>query len=71
MGLILDTSSVIGRIELQHVELIDWLRETAENDPPKIHAVTVGELEHGIAAADNDAVKRDRRATLSFCNSAR
>jgi predicted nucleic acid-binding protein len=68
--LILDTSAVIGWVELQSPSLIAVLdRELADDETPLVHAVTIGELEHGVAhsapAGDEHAV-RGRAATLWF-----
>lgn len=57
MGLILDTSAVIGWVELQGEELVSHLAEAAGDETPAIHAVTLGELERGARQA-GDAVTR-------------
>lgn len=67
MGLILDTSAAIGWIELQDAHLIEWLRENAGDDTPKVHIVTLGELERGILEASDEGVRSRRADTLRFC----
>lgn len=66
MGLILDTSAVIGWVELQDAPLIEWLLVNAGEDIPKVHIVTLGELEHGVLEAPDEAAKSRRADTLTF-----
>lgn len=66
MGLILDTSAVIGWVEHQHTDLVRWLREGAGEEVPHIHTVTLGELERGVLEAPDNATKVQREATLRF-----
>lgn len=66
MGLILDTSAVIGWVELQPDELVDYLIEAAGEETPAIHAVTLGELERGVRRAGDAVTRRTRLETLAF-----
>lgn len=66
MGLILDTSAVIGWVELQDANLVQWLLENADESTPSIHAVTLGELERGVLEARDSATRARRAETLSF-----
>lgn len=62
----LDTSAVIGWVELQDAGLVRWLLEAAGDGVPAIHAVTLGELERGVLEAPDEATKARRGATLRF-----
>ena len=66
MALILDTSAVIGWVELKCPEIISVLREYSGDGSPRVHAVTIGELERGVAQAEDDVTRARRRATLRF-----
>jgi len=62
----LDTSAIIGWVELQDVGLVQWLLDVAGDSVPGVHAVTLGELERGVLEAPDDTTKERRRATLRF-----
>lgn len=66
MGLMLDTSAVIGWVELQSEELLETLLTEAGDSTPAIHAVTLGELEAGVLSAGDLETKARRLATLQF-----
>lgn len=66
MGLILDTSGVIGWVELQDTNLIEWLLENAGEDIPNVHIVTLGELERSVLEAPDEAARSRRADTLNF-----
>lgn len=66
MGLMLDTSAVIGWLELQNADLVRYLLEHAGDAAPAIHAVTLGELERGVIEAGDEATRARRGATLRF-----
>lgn len=66
MALILDTSAVIGWVELKDAAVIDAIRTHSEDGSPRVHAVTIGELERGIAQAQDEITQSRRRATLRF-----
>lgn len=66
MGLMLDTSAIIGWIELQNSSLVRWLLHAAADTVPALHAVTLGELERGVVEAPDGATTSQRRATLTF-----
>lgn len=67
MGLILDTSAVIGWIEHQSEDLISWLLTSDGDATPAVHVVTLGELAQGVRAAPNSRVRSARLDTLRFC----
>lgn len=62
----LDTSAVIGWVELQSPELLAHLRDRGEDAVPRIHTVVLGELERGVASAPDDAIASRRTSTLTF-----
>ncbi len=64
MGVLLDTSAVIGWLERRDPGVID----TIEADPnvPAISAVTLGELHRGVRRAPDDRVRTIRRLHLDF-----
>lgn len=66
MGVILDTSAVIGWLERGNQTVADVLAEHGE--VPFVHVVTIGELHEGVvrAASMPDDVLRSREATLRF-----
>lgn len=66
MALILDTSAVIGWVELRDPGVIDAIREHSADGSPRVHVVTIGELERGVAQADDEVTQGRRRATLRF-----
>lgn len=66
MALILDTSAVIGWLELKDPEVIKSLREHSTDAPPRVHSVTIGELERGVVQARDEVTRARRRATLRF-----
>lgn len=66
MALILDTSAVIGWVELKDTGVIDAIREHSGNGNPRVHAVTIGELERGVTQAPDEITQRRRRTTLRF-----
>lgn len=66
MALILDTSAVIGWVELKDASVIDAIREHSTDGSPRVHAVTIGELERGVAQAADEVTQGRRRATLRF-----
>lgn len=66
MALILDTSAVIGWVELKDASVIDAIREHSTDSSPRVHAVTIGELERGVAQAADEVTQSRRRATLRF-----
>ena len=66
MALILDTSAVIGWVELKHATVVDAIRVHSTDGSPRVHAVTIGELERGVAQAANEVTRSRRRATLRF-----
>ncbi len=66
MALILDTSAVIGWVELKDPGVIDAIREHSADGSPRVHVVTIGELERGVAQADDEVTQGRRRATLRF-----
>lgn len=66
MALILDTSAVIGWVEFQDLGVIDAIREHSTDGSPRVHAVTIGELERGVAQAVDESTQGRRRATLRF-----
>lgn len=66
MGLILNTSAIIGWVELQDANLIEWLLENAGEDIPNVHIVTLGELERGVLGAPDEAARSRRDDTLNF-----
>lgn len=66
MALILDTSAVIGWVELKSAEITKALRDHSVDGSPRVHTVTIGELELGVAQADDEVTRARRRATLRF-----
>lgn len=66
MALILDTSAVIGWVELKDAAVIDAIRSHSADGSPRVHAVTIGELELGVAQATDEVTQSRRRATLRF-----
>lgn len=66
MALILDTSAVIGWIELKDAALVEALREHSADGSPRVHTVTIGELERGLAEAVDEVARARRGATLRF-----
>ena len=64
MGLILDTSAVIGLIERRSAEVERIVR----SDPirPVVSLLTIGELEHGVRAATGARLRRRRQETLDL-----
>lgn len=66
MALILDTSAVIGWVELKDAAVIDAIRAHSTDGSPRVHAVTIGELERGVAQAPDEVTQGRRRATLQF-----
>lgn len=66
MALILDTSVVIGWVEFKDVAVIEAIREHSGDGSPRVHAVTIGELERGVAQAPDEITQRRRSATLRF-----
>lgn len=66
MALILDTSAVIGWVELKDADIIQALRDHSADGTPRVHTVTVGELERGVAQAADEVTRARRRATLRF-----
>ncbi|WP_141004803.1 type II toxin-antitoxin system VapC family toxin [Nocardioides humi] len=62
----LDTSAVIGWVELQSEELVQWLLDAAGDTVPAIHAATLGELGRGVLEAPDETTRTRRRATLRF-----
>lgn len=66
MPLILDTSAVIGWVELQDAAVIEALREYSHDGNPRVHAVTIGELERGVTQAPESVTQGRRRETLRF-----
>lgn len=66
MALILDTSAVIGWVELKDPEVIKAIRSNSTDESPRVHSVTIGELERGVTQADDEVTRARRRATLRF-----
>lgn len=66
MALILDTSAVIGWVELKDAAVIEAIRLHSADGSPRVHAVTIGELERGVAQATDEVTQSRRRATLRF-----
>lgn len=66
MALILDTSAVIGWVELKDAGIIKALRDYSGDGSPRVHTVTIGELERGVAQAADEVTRAGRRATLRF-----
>lgn len=66
MALMLDTSAVVGWVELKDAGVIEAIREQSADGSPRVHAVTIGELERGVAQASDDITRRRRQATLRF-----
>jgi predicted nucleic acid-binding protein len=66
VALILDTSAVIGWVELKDAAVIKALRDYSGDASPRVHAATIGELERGVAQAADEATRARRRATLRF-----
>jgi len=66
MALILDTSAVIGWVELQDPAIIQALRNHSADSSPRVHTVTIGELERGVAQAADETTRARRAATLRF-----
>lgn len=66
MGLILDTSAVIGWLERAAADVVAEIR--AHNEIPFVHVVTIGELCEGVERARGAApgVLASRQATLDF-----
>ena len=67
MGLILDTSAIIGWLERGSDSVVAAIRE--HDDVPLMHAVSLGELEAGVANArrEGDRLKIETRTnTLDF-----
>lgn len=66
----LDTSAVIGWIELQSPSVIAALDGALRGDEvPFVHLVTIGELEHGVASSNqsgDEQATAARAATLQF-----
>jgi predicted nucleic acid-binding protein len=66
VALILDTSAVIGWVELKDAAIIEALRNHSADGSPRVHAVTIGELERGVAQAADEVSRARRGATLRF-----
>ena len=66
MALILDTSAVIGWVELKDAAIIEALRKHSADGSPRVHTVTIGELERGIAQAADEVTRARRATTLRF-----
>lgn len=66
MALILDTSAVIGWVELKDAAVIEAIRANSEDGSPRVHAVTIGELERGVAQSSDEVTQSRRRVTLRF-----
>lgn len=66
MALILDTSAVIGWVEFKDPTIISTLREHSADGSPRVHAVTIGELERGVAQAVDEVTRARRGVTLRF-----
>lgn len=66
MAVILDTSAVIGWVELKDAALIAAIRAHSGDGTPRVHAVTIGELERGVAQAADEITQDRRRVTLRF-----
>lgn len=66
MALILDTSALIGWVELKDDAVVEALREHSRDAAPRVHAVTIGELERVVAQASDEVTRTRRRATLRF-----
>lgn len=66
MGVILDTSAVIGWLERGNQRVADAIGELG--DVPLLHVVTLGELHEGVARARDlpEDDQRSRAATLRF-----
>jgi tRNA(fMet)-specific endonuclease VapC len=64
MGLILDTSAVIGLIERRSAEIEAIIR----SDPirPVVSILTIGELQHGVSGATASRERRRRQETLDL-----
>lgn len=66
MALILDTSAVIGWVELKDPSLVKVLRDHSVDGSPRVHTVTIGELERGVAQAVDEVTRARRATTLRF-----
>lgn len=66
MALILDTSAVIGGVELKDPAVVESLRDHSADGSPRVHAVTIGELERGVAQAVDEVTRARRATTLRF-----
>ncbi len=66
MALILDTSAVIGWMELKDPGVIAAIRAHSTDESPRVHAVTLGELERGVSQGGDATTRDKRRATLRF-----
>lgn len=64
--MIIDTSAVIGWVELKDADVIGAIRAHSADGTPRVHAVTIGELERGIAQATDEITHARRQATLRF-----
>lgn len=65
MGLILDTSALIGWLETQQPEFADMLIARAE-EPVFVATMSIGELQRGVDASDTSEKCDHRSATLDF-----
>lgn len=74
MGVILDTSALIGLFELglDRPLIVESIREAGGTDRPAISIVTLGELAAGVqAAADGSDLAAARQRTLDIVSSPR
>lgn len=62
-------SGHLGRhrlVEFKDAAVIDAIRLYSADGSPRVHAVTIGELERGVAQATDEMTQSRRRATLRF-----
>lgn len=66
MGVVLDTSAVIGWLERKNQRIVSAINELGE--VPCVHVVTLGELHEGVARVRGGPgdIQRSRAATLRF-----